>query len=147
MICHECHKDKTADSFYADNSRPRGRVSRCKGCYQAKQKTVRLLPRRRFLEAKSNAVRRGLRWELTFDQYVEWIADGSCFYCGEPHCNGIDRMNNEPFYSMNNAVTCCGPCNQMKSDLKMGDFIERVHMIATKFGTSPMTANASIALE
>lgn len=145
MICSECKADKETDEFYVDNSRPRGRVARCKKCYAEKQKAYRLTPQRRFLEAKSNAVRRGFDWRLSFAEYTQWIAEGSCFYCGEEHCNGIDRLNNEPFYDAGNTVTCCGPCNQMKSNLKMGEFIERIQMIANKFSTS--TANASIALE
>lgn len=148
MVCAECTLNLPEDSFYRDRSRPRGKVARCKGCYSARQKRDRARqPRRRFSEAKGNAIRRGLRWELTFEQYVDWIYDGPCFFCGTANCAGIDRLNNEPFYSPANAVTCCGTCNAMKGKMTMHDFFERVLKIADRISPEPVTANPSIALD
>jgi hypothetical protein len=44
--------------------------------------------------------------------------------------NGIDRLNNEQGYSIDNCVSCCGICNWMKRELGEQEFylhIERIH--------------------
>lgn len=148
MTCAECTQDKQPREFFVDNTRPRGRVARCKTCYSAKQKVDRnTKPRRRFLEAKRNAKTRGLEWRLTFDQFVQWLWLSSCFYCGstETIC-GIDRLNNEPYYDMSNTVACCATCNGMKSKQPLHVFLEQVKRIAVNLGMCDI-ANASIALK
>jgi hypothetical protein len=85
---------------------------------------------------KRGARRRGLVFELTFEQFTK-CATSSCFYCGaEPAINsysaeakvpvavtGIDRRDSSQGYTMENTVACCGICNSAKSDLSMQDFI------------------------
>ena len=140
MICSECQVDTVEDEFYVDRSRPRGRVARCKGCYSNRQKIDRVQkPRKRFSEAKSNAAKRGILWDLTFDDYVAWLWDAPCFYCGNPAKGGIDRLNNELRYDIFNAVACCKVCNSMKGKLTMHQFFEQIQRIWQ------MTANAAIA--
>ncbi len=74
---------------------------------------------RRFNQAKSRALRRGIRWELTFAEYIEFIKN-SCHYCGQQiglTGSGLDRKNNEKVYSSKTVVPCCKRCNTMKSNL------------------------------
>lgn len=84
-----------------------------------------------FLEAQSNAKRRGIAWALTFEQYLEWFWMAPCYYCGDtarPH--GLDRMNNEPFYDLTNTLACCSSCNAMKSKTPFSAFLAQVQTIA-----------------
>lgn len=155
MVCSECKREKSSSDFYVDRLKPRGRVSRCKSCYAEKQKKTRLGPRRRFQEARQNAIRRGYDWQLTYDQFLRWIWGASCFYCGSSEgINGIDRLNNEPYYSMANAVSCCFTCNGMKSKMTMRQFFNQVQKIANHLELEKSVddflreiANASIALD
>lgn len=102
-------------------------------------------PARRFGEIRRNATMRGFRWELTFSDYVDLFWGADCMYCGEVSGGGIDRLNNEPFYSIANTVACCGACNKMKSDITLHEFIAAVERVAHNlFG---VTANAAIACE
>lgn len=39
-------------------------------------------------------------------------------------------MNNEPFYSMANSISCCGPCNAMKSKISLHEFLGKIQRIA-----------------
>ncbi len=80
-----------------------------------------LMPSRRLTTAKSMAKKRGHEWLLTLEQYIEIIKD-PCYYCanelGTPvkKGSGLDRMDSERGYSLDNVVSCCAFCNGIKSD-------------------------------
>jgi hypothetical protein len=74
----------------------------------------------------SNAKKRGLSWELSFEDFVR-ITSSPCFYTGRlPSLkttapsgeiylyNGIDRLDNSKGYSVENCVPCCTVVNEMK---------------------------------
>lgn len=132
--CLECGEIKSNSDFYVDNCKARGRVARCITCYKKRAKIARLGPRKRYQESKDNALRRGMEWAISFEQYEKWIYHAPCFYCGEEKCTGMDRLNNEQRYDINTVVACCGPCNQMKSKLPMSEFFNRIEKIAHRLG-------------
>lgn len=90
---------------------------------------------------KSQAVKRRLAWTLTIEQAVALLM-GSCRYCGSPPYapyelsrnrplrrkevvvlfNGIDRVDNDKGYTVENSVSCCKICNQAKMDMTLLDF-------------------------
>jgi hypothetical protein len=101
---------------------------------------------------KGGAKSRGFKWSLTYSQFVE-IATGNCFYCnsepkvwdcvsGAPSVqkaspninakdyeikfNGIDRLNSDIGYTIENVVPCCVKCNRAKSDMPLSDFKDHV---------------------
>ena len=43
--------------------------------------------------------------------------------------NGIDRLNPENGYSIENCVPCCSTCNYMKHTQQTSDFLEHVKKI------------------
>lgn len=91
---------------------------------------------------KRHAKNRNYVWELNKEEFYK-LTKSNCYYCkSEPHqltgskrCNGkylyngVDRLNNEPFYRKDNTVSCCGKCNRMKSDIKYEDFINHLTKI------------------
>jgi hypothetical protein len=92
---------------------------------------------------------RGLCFELTMEQFKQ-ITSSRCHYCGaEPtqmiekvkvakHAmngnyiyNGIDRVDNEQGYTIDNCVSCCITCNAGKRKMTKTDFlswVERVYV-------------------
>lgn len=42
---------------------------------------------------------------------------------------GVDRVNNDLGYTLENCVPCCGACNSMKMQLSRAEFLERVKRI------------------
>jgi hypothetical protein len=89
------------------------------------------------------AKRRGLEFELPKEKFRELCID-NCFYCGtnpgniEPASgyrngefiyNGIDRVDNNKGYTIDNCVTCCKICNLMKHALTQEQFLEHVENI------------------
>lgn len=99
-----------------------------------------------FSEYKTNANKRGLKFFLSKSEFVSFLYN-DCFYCGTPplncmkkekvtgkeehYFNGIDRVNNEIGYVLDNCVTCCKLCNHAKNDLSKEDFILLAKKIVT----------------
>jgi len=86
-------------------------------------------PKRRFTEAKHSAKKRKIEWTLTLDEYAMLIIM-PCYYCanelGEPvrRSIGLDRLNSDLGYELNNVVSCCYLCNVVK-----GMFLTQEEMI------------------
>jgi hypothetical protein len=86
---------------------------------------------------------RGKQFLLTKEQAVK-LFESNCFYCGsEPSnlmsaktynggyiYNGIDRIDSEKDYTVENSVSCCFLCNRMKSDMSQDVFLSHVHKIS-----------------
>ena len=59
-------------------------------------------------------------YELTIllPKYIELINSG-CFYCNSDLLNetgaGLDRLDNNKGYIIDNVVPCCGKCNQIRN--------------------------------
>lgn len=86
--------------------------------------------------AREGRSRQPVEWALTLDEYVTLVT-GECFYCGVPPSqrphginmgvlkrNGIDRVNNDEGYTLDNCVSCCSPCNREKRAQSQRVFIE-----------------------
>ncbi len=107
---------------------------------------------------KTNAKKRNINFNLKMEEFKE-ICKKDCFYCGamprafnkyeqgtkklQKHLsyrnwifvNGIDRLNNENFYSIENTVPCCQRCNEGKMALSLNEFdnwITKVYNRRTK---------------
>lgn len=101
-----------------------------------------------YAEYKQNAAKRYLEFFLTKEEFVSFMY-GNCFYCDSPplNCmrkqkvtgeeshqfNGIDRVNNEIGYTLDNCVSCCKLCNHAKNNLSKEEFISLAKKIALKF--------------
>lgn len=93
------------------------------------------LARNRLLRSyKKSAVKRGLSWWLTDDDFDE-LTQANCWYCARPPSNicneykshyiynGIDRWDNYYGYSLWNVVTCCSICNYAKGTSSATEFL------------------------
>lgn len=87
---------------------------------------------------------------LSFDDFYR-LSQQNCAYCGQPPStvadlrrssatksmeqgsftyNGLDRVDNSKGHTIDNVVPCCHPCNRVKSDHTMQEFllhIERMY--------------------
>jgi hypothetical protein len=95
--------------------------------------------RSRYNEYCSSAQRRGIIFDLTFEEaYI--LFRQSCSYCKQlpsiriglnkkfDHklstlTSGLDRVNNAAGYTRNNTVSCCTSCNYAKHTLLLSDFL------------------------
>lgn len=79
---------------------------------------------------------RDISFKLT-EQDVYNIIKQNCFYCGEdpePDSNnyirnGIDRLNPQKGYTLDNCVPCCATCNRMKSNMSLNSFYNKISNI------------------
>jgi hypothetical protein len=98
-----------------------------------------------FSNYKRNANIGGLEWNLSNEDFNNIITK-PCIYCGSlpkelqslekyhfvterVKVNGVDRVNNELGYTLNNCVPCCTMCNKMKLIYSETEFLEHISQI------------------
>ena len=91
------------------------------------------------------AMERNFEWNLNDNEFKNLISQ-SCYYCGAapkqykqdlrfnksniPFLrNGIDRLDSNKGYIIDNCVPCCENCNRMKMQLSENEFLTRVEKI------------------
>jgi len=138
---HNKNKEKIAatQKIYTANNKPARKEYIKK--YYAKNKekyviyskkyheSVRTTPKYKFSRYKRGAKVRGIKFELSFYQFISFWKK-PCEYCGdEIKTIGLDRLNNDKGYSMDNVVPCCTDCNRMKMAMDKNRFIEKCFKI------------------
>lgn len=93
---------------------------------------------------KAGATKRGLGFNLSKSEFRD-IASQPCYYCGkEPSqsyspglyngdfvFSGVDRIDNDRGYDIDNCVPCCWTCNRAKLNRNLDEFlrwIDRVYL-------------------
>jgi len=84
---------------------------------------------------KSRALEKQLDFSITKEDYDN-IIQYDCFLCGkqsdENNTNGIDRMDNNKGYVLDNINACCGECNYMKYTWNYDKLINKLLSIYEK---------------
>lgn len=136
-----CKCDCGTKKIISRNELKNGRIKSC-GCLR-KERHPRLpegeASFRQILAAyKRHNVERGkMRWDLTEKQF-RILTKQNCYYCNKAPIqrgrlksmpngiyfyNGLDRVDNNKGYTIENVVPCCGICNHAKSDMPYDEFI------------------------
>ncbi len=98
-----------------------------------------------YIHYKNNAKARNIEWELNEEDFKQLVTQ-NCYYCGdEPKqtststykdnfeaINGIDRIDSNKSYNVENCVSCCATCNIMKGTLSKYSFLSQIHKIYNK---------------
>lgn len=115
------HREKIRAEQNAYGNTPEHRVAaiaRAKKHYEK----VRGTARTKFIhQLKPQAKSRGLVLEITLEQYELIIAGGRCSYCGDSlpvDGHGLDRIDNQFGYTIENVTPCCTRCNIRKGLLE-----------------------------
>ena len=88
---------------------------------------------------------RNLDFKLTRDDFLSIVLQ-DCHYCGSQpdkeisverlngifKYNGIDRIDNDKGYTLDNVVPCCKICNRAKSSMNYDDFIKWIRKISER---------------
>jgi hypothetical protein len=88
------------------------------------------------LQYKNNAKKRNLKFQLSNNQLKQLFCR-PCFYCNSPPIttisgnrtngsftyNGIDRIDNNKGYTIDNCISCCKICNRAKGDMDQVKFL------------------------
>lgn len=86
---------------------------------------------RRLTSIKSNAETRNLKFLLTDEQALNLLHQ-DCYYCGQPKADGIDRIDSNKDYTVDNCVPCCKVCNIMKNKFSSEIFFNHIKSIYEK---------------
>jgi hypothetical protein len=103
-----------------------------------------------FFNYRNAALRRNFEWNLDKETFFKYIQK-SCVYCNSSNLSyfnppktspwseqfrytGLDRINSELGYTVENIQPCCKWCNMAKSDRSEKDFIEWVALIIDNWG-------------
>jgi len=71
--------------------------------------------RTKYIYCANSAEVRGIKFDLSFQEFMQ-LWQEPCEYCGdEIESIGIDRTDSSKGYSVDNIVPCCGTCNLMKN--------------------------------
>lgn len=90
-----------------------------------------------FSQYKLGAKRRNIEYRLSLQESIS-LFDGPCSYCGtfrsntitnkrgngSYNYNGIDRVDNNKGYTLDNCVSCCKICNNAKRTLSREEFLD-----------------------
>lgn len=114
------------------------------GCKKSKKDAVLTAINIIFNNYKKGAIERDLCFDLNKDKFVELITN-NCYYCGsspnnlyfnssssdgyEFYYTGIDRINSDLGYSLNNCVSCCWFCNRAKLNSSYEEFMRWMHKL------------------
>ncbi len=149
--CWLCKCDCGNETTVTGSNLKRGRIKSC-GCLQ-KELCKKLIDRRRLPKGvaarnaaigyhKISAKKRNLEQALTDDQIIT-LHKENCHYCGAPPSNiyscptyngsytynGIDRIDNNIGYTINNVVPCCADCNYFKKTRPYDEFLDLIKRI------------------
>jgi len=81
---------------------------------------------------------RGINNELSRDFYISMCYQ-DCWYCGNKppeQLNGVDRIDSNFGYSIQNSRPCCWNCNRMKGILTEDDFLAACRQIIQKHSST-----------
>lgn len=86
-----------------------------------------------FNRFKKQAISRNIIFELT-EQNFNDIISNKCFYCGKEntinHKNGIDRIDSQIGYIINNCYSCCKTCNFIKNRININKLFKKFKKIS-----------------
>lgn len=117
--CNYCKETKTVDCFGKNKNNPSWNDYICKPCRAILSHNRFRTTKGQFVYSKSRAKQRKLEWNLTEEQYSE-LRKQRCHYC-QGKLNetsvGLDRINNNLGYTLENVLPCCGNCNRIRSNI------------------------------
>ena len=155
--CSSCHISKGYAEFPIASYRKNGHSPFCKACkkviranYYLNHKELELRRTLSWIKAKENRIKynftstkgsakaRHIPFTLTLEEYAP-LAILPCFYCDAvlPHFgSGLDRIDSNKGYSIENVVPCCAYCNFGKNNQTREEFLARCIRIVDKHRTT-----------
>lgn len=130
-VCKDCRrieKDEYTNRDYV--------ILHRKGYYQRNKKEIRIRLNKHYHSLngqyhnyKTCAVKRKIEFTLSQEDCMKFY-NTKCIYCGDTIKGmGIDRVDSNAGYTIQNSVPCCSICNFMKHILTKDEFIIHIKKI------------------
>lgn len=141
--CSKCGETKALNGFFRDKSHKDGLASACRSCKgkqnrdwrkenKEKQRLRNLRPQRVYSGYKQNAKKRNIEFLLTKEEFMTFWQQ-PCTYCGKEIVTaGIDRIDNNFGYILENCTPCCSVCNWMKMQMGVNEWFDHMFTILKK---------------
>jgi hypothetical protein len=129
--CSSCRIEKEIHLFSKTISTKAGVASLCRSCSCSLTKKFNNTLKGYFSRYKTEAKRRQLNFDISFEEFEDLIKENNCHYCGQ-EAKGIDRINSDLGYAKNNCVNCCFVCNRIKMDLTKEELFLKLKQIIIK---------------
>ena len=124
-------------------------VQRCEECYKKLRDTEKRRERTRrnykkeyktninayYTKYLVNAKKRNLEFTLSIEEFEE-IINNSCYYCdyyAYDEVVGVDRLDSNIGYVIQNVVPCCSICNYSKGTLTLKQYITHCKKVVSNF--------------
>lgn len=83
---------------------------------------------------KNRARSSDIEFQLTKEEFLTFWQK-PCTYCGDAiETIGLDRIDSNLGYTLNNVISCCTTCNMIKYTENITDFKNRIQRIINKHG-------------
>lgn len=82
----------------------------------------------RYSTYKQNAKKRGLSFDVSLPLFTSLIGQ-PCAYCGSEDRVGVDRLDSDLGYFVENCAPCCSDCNYAKREMSKESFLNLVARI------------------
>lgn len=113
MICSKCKADKPADDFVVRNGKLRGFCKKCNYAWR-KAWSERNPEKHAYNLQKCAAKRRGIPWELTFEQFVEFWGEDFALRGKDHEDLCMCRIGDEGPYAIGNIVKATVQENRLR---------------------------------
>ena len=101
----------------------------------------------RYNYVKKRSEKTNYVFELTEADYINLIC-GNCCYCGRAssnvHVNGVIMQDTDKGYTVDNCLTCCKDCEQLRANMKHVKFLNHIKKIYEYNDTTRQTKKISI---
>lgn len=142
--CRKCRVQKDDSEFYKNSTRRGGLQHWCKVCINTQMKIrnnsaegieyrrqYKQSPKNKYAEYKRNAKKRNVPFILSIEQF-QLFWHKPCLYCGDLiETIGLDQVNPGQGYTIENIVSCCFNCNEMKNNRSTKEFLEHCKKIVS----------------
>ena len=132
--CNTCiQNEKDMNASQIEILRKKHGISMISSLYelQEKQEEITISVPELWRCVQKNAYSRSLLFTLSEVDFEKLIIQ-SCYYCGfhsSSRLNGIDRIDNNKGYILQNCIACCKMCNLFKNMLHPIEFLDKIDCI------------------
>lgn len=83
----------------------------------------------RYGRYKKSSIERKIDFNLSYEEFLKFW-NKKCYYCSSNiETIGLDRIDNNKGYKINNVVSCCTICNKMKNNLNIEEWLNYIKQI------------------